>query len=188
MMMEDEKILDLFFERNEQGIQEAQSKYGHYLTTVSFNILKNHEDTEECLNDTWIRAWNAIPPERPRLLKAYLTKIIRNLSLNRIKEQNAKKRGGGEYDLALEEIAEFLPDSRGVEDEIEGILLKDTIEAFLLTLNKKQRVVFMQRYYFLESVLSIAEKNGMTESGVKTTLFRVRNRLKEYLEKEGISL
>ena len=186
--MEDEKIIALFRERDERAISEVMEKYGRYLTTVSYNILKNHEDTEECLNDTLIRAWNAIPPAEPVYLKAFLTKIIRNLSLNRLKDSQAKKRGGGEYDIALEEIQDFLPDEAEVEDKIDGILLRDMIETFLGELPKKQRIVFVQRYFFLDPVLTIAEKNGMTESGVKTTLFRIRKRLKDYLESEGVQV
>ncbi|MBR0086313.1 MAG: RNA polymerase sigma factor [Lachnospiraceae bacterium] len=186
--MEDERIINLFFDRNEQAISEVSTKYGHYLETVSFNILKNREDTEECVNDTWIRAWNAIPPQRPAYLKAFLTKIIRNLSINRLKESQAKKRGGTEYDVALEEIQDFIADESGVEETVDGILLKEMIERFLDTLPKRQRVIFVERYFFLDPVLIVAEKNGMSESAVKTTLFRIRNRLKTYLESEGVTL
>ena len=184
--MEDEKIIELFFSRDEMAIQAVNDKYGRYLSTVAHNILGNREDTEECLDDALIHAWNAIPPTRPVYLKAFLTKIVRNLSLNRVKESQAKKRGGGEYDIALEEVQEFLPDSHDLEDHIDGIVLKELIEHFLDGLPKKQRIVFVQRYFLMDPVLTIAEKNGMSESGVKTTLFRLRNRLKEYLEEEGI--
>lgn len=186
--MEDEKIIDLYFQRDETAISESDQKYGHYLKTVSYNVLRNIEDSEECVSDTWLHAWNAIPPTRPRLLKAWFAKVTRNLSLNRLQENNAKKRGGGETDTALSELEECLPDMKSVEDEIDGIVLSDMITAFLSELPKKHRVIFLQRYFYACEIKEIAKLNNVGESYVKTLLFRIRNKLKDALEKEGVTV
>ncbi len=186
--MEDEKIVSLYFERNEEAISESVTKYGNYCHTISYNVLRNLEDTEECVNDTWIHAWNAIPPTRPVSLKAFLGKIARNLSLNRLQENNAKKRGNGETNALLDELQEILSAPQTVEEEVEAKLLKEMIDSFLAGLSEKYRIVFMQRYWYFYSVEEIAKLNGYTVNNVKSLLFRTRNRLKDYLEKEGISL
>ena len=186
--MEDEKIIDLYFQRDETAIRESEQKYGHYLKTISYNVLRNTEDSEECVNDTWIHAWNSIPPTRPRILKAWFAKVTRNLSLNRLQESRAKKRGGGEADVALDELEECLPSMRSVEDQIDGIVLSDMITSFLAELPKKHRIIFLQRYFYACEIREIAELNHVGESYVKTLLFRIRNRLKEVLEKEGITV
>lgn len=188
MSLEDEKIIDLFFRRSEEAITASEAKYGRYLYTVSYNVLRSEEDAEECVNDGFLRAWNAIPPMRPDSLKAYLAKIVRNLSLNRLESENAKKRGGNETAAALEELEECIADRKDVESEVEGKFLTESINAFLGTLPEKYRIVFMQRYFYMYSVNVIAEKNGYSVSNVKSLLFRARNRLKEYLEKEGFVL
>ena len=186
--MEDERIIDLYFQRNEDAISESDRKYGHYLKTVSYNVLRNTEDSEECVSDTWLHAWNSIPPIRPRILKAWFAKITRNLSLNRLQESRALKRGGGETDAALDELVECIPDSHNVEDQIDGIVLSDMITEFLSGLPKKHRVIFLQRYFYACEIKEIAALNHVGESYVKTLLFRIRNRLKEALEKEGIAV
>ncbi len=186
--MEDEKIVALYFERNEDAIQESEVKYGKYCHTISYNVLRNVEDTEECVNDTWIHAWNAIPPTRPVSLKAFLGKIARNLSLNRLQENHAQKRGNGENYTALEELDEILSAPRTVEEEVEGKLLKETIDLFLEGLSEKYRIVFMQRYWYFYSIEEIARLNGYTVNNVKSLLFRTRKRLKDHLEKEGVTL
>lgn len=186
--MEDEKIVALYFERNEDAIQESEVKYGKYCHTISYNVLRNVEDTEECVNDVWIHAWNAIPPTRPVSLKAFLGKIARNLSLNRLQENHAQKRGNGENYTALEELDEILSAPRTVEEEVEGKLLKETIDLFLEGLSEKYRIVFMQRYWYFYSIEEIARLNGYTVNNVKSLLFRTRKRLKDHLEKEGVTL
>ena len=186
--MEDEKIVALYFERNEDAIQESEVKYGKYCHTISYNVLRNVEDTEECVNDTWIHAWNAIPPTRPVSLKAFLGKIARNLSLNRLQENHAQKRGNGENYTALEELDEILSAPRTVEEEVEGKLLKETIDLFLEGLSEKYRIVLMQRYWYFYSIEEIARLNGYTVNNVKSLLFRTRKRLKDHLEKEGVTL
>lgn len=186
--MEDEKIIALYFDRNEDAIRESDGKYGGYCRTVSFNILQNHEDSEECVNDTWVRAWNAIPPEIPRILRAYFARITRNLSINRIERDTAKKRGGNETMLALDELEECIPANRTVEEEVEADYLKELIDGFLKKLPSKQRVVFMKRYFYVLSVADIAKELSLSESNVKAILFRARNRLREYLSKEGVNI
>ena len=186
--MEDEKIIDLYFQRDEAAISESDRKYGHYLKTVSYNVLRNTEDSEECVSDTWLHAWNSIPPTRPRILKAWFAKVTRNLSLNRLQESRAQKRGGGETDVALDELEECLPSVESVEDQIDGIVLSDMITSFLTELPKKHRIIFLQRYFYACEIKEIAELNHVGESYVKTLLFRIRNRLKEALEKEGITV
>ena len=158
------------------------------MASISYNVLRNVEDTEECVNDTWIHAWNAIPPTRPVSLKAFLGKIARNLSLNRLQENHAQKRGNGENYTALEELDEILSAPRTVEEEVEGKLLKETIDLFLEGLSEKYRIVFMQRYWYFYSIEEIARLNGYTVNNVKSLLFRTRKRLKDHLEKEGVTL
>jgi len=186
--LEDLKIIDLYFERDEAAITETSVKYGAYCHTVSWNVLRDTEDAEECVNDTWLHTWNAIPPTRPNSLKAFVGRIARNLSLNRLKEKNAKKRGNGDNDLALEELDEFISAGATVEDEVEGKLLSEEINRFLSTLPKNMRIAFVQRYFYFSSVREIAEDCGFTENNVKSLLFRSRNRLKEHLEREGFVL
>jgi len=186
--MEDEMIIDLLFQRDEDGLREAGVKYGKYLKTVAFRILGNSEDTEECLNDTWVRTWNAIPPERPTYFRAFLAKIIRNLALNRLEEQSAKKRGSGETAVCLDELSEVIADPSSVESEMEGEALREAIDRFLLGLMQEQRNVFLQRYFYFYSIKELSQMYGWGESRLKTTLFRIRNSLKEYLLKEGFTV
>lgn len=186
--MEDEKIIELYFSRNETAITETSVKYGGYCHTVSYNVLRVEEDAEECVNDTWLHTWNAIPPTRPDSLKAFVGRIARNLSLNRLKEKNAQKRGAGESDAALEELDEFIASGTTVEDEVEGKLLKEEINRFLGSVPKNMRIVFVQRYFYFCSVKEISQNLGFTENNVKSLLFRARNKLKEHLEKEGFVL
>jgi len=186
--MEDERIIDLFFQRDEAGISEASLKYGKYLKTVAFRILGDHEDTEECVNDTWVRAWNSIPPTRPEILKAFLARITRNLALNRMEEKNAEKRGSGEGTVCLDELEEVVADRSSVEEEIEKQALIEAIEQYLGTLSSDQRNLFLQRYFHFYSIQDLARMYDWGESRVKTTLFRLRNGLKTYLRKEGFTV
>ncbi len=186
--MEDQEILALYRERSEAAIAETAAKYGSYCHTVAYNILHNEEDAGECLNDTWLRAWNAIPPKQPDCLGAFLARITRNLALNRYQKQHAGKRGQGQTELALEELKDclFLPDS--VEDRIEEQLLAQSVERFLRGLPKQRRTIFIRRYWYLYSVSQIAAQYGMSENKVALLLFRMRRQLKSHFEKEGIFL
>lgn len=186
--MEDERIVALYLERNEEAIALSSEKYGRYCHTIAYNILYSEEDTEECVSDTWLRAWGAIPPARPVNLKAFLGKITRNLALDRYDASKAQKRGGGEVNAAIEELAEFLPDQGFGSQGIEELELTEILNAFLGTLTPEKRRIFMRRYWYMDSVNEIAEFCGISESKVKTTLFRCRESLRKVLLKEGISI
>lgn len=184
--MDDDKIVDLYWERSEQAISESQKKYGRYCHYIAYNILYSNEDAEECVNDTYLRAWNTMPPKRPQLLSAFLGKITRNLALDRYSYNNAKKRVGETLTL-IEEFGECLP-SGNSDSIIDEIVLKDAINGFLESLTQKTRTVFMQRYWYLRKISDIANDFGMSESNVKVILHRTRLRFKKYLEKEGITI
>ena len=186
--MQDQEIISLYWNRNEDAIVQTQKKYGRYCHTIAWNILRNQEDSEECTNDTWMHAWNAIPPERPSILRAFLGKITRNLALNRYENSHAAKRGGGEVLLCLDELAECLADSsRGrTEDATDRMTLVNALNTFLQTLGTEERKMFVRRYWYMDSVREIAARYGFSESKVKMSLLRTRERLKKHLEKEGI--
>ncbi len=183
--MDDKRIVELFWERSETAIRETVKKYGKYLRYIAFRILEDEQDSEEIENDTYLRAWNVIPPQRPDPLKGFLGTICRNLALNRYDEKTAQKRG--EPALALEELSECLPDASG-EDMVESLVLRAALDSFLGSLDAKTRVIFMQRYFYVCSVREIAKRCGMKESAVTMLLFRTRQKLKEHLCKEGIDL
>lgn len=183
--MDDRQITALFFERSEKAVSEAQKKYSHYCRCISYNILHSDEDAEECVNDTFFRAWNAIPPNEPKHLGSFLGKITRNLSLDRYEKYNAEKRGRGQVSLVLDELQECL--SAGGESDIDdSIALQDALNSFLHSLPAETRKIFIRRYWYLSSIKEISRDFGIGESKVKMTLLRTRNSLKEFLEKEGI--
>ncbi len=186
--MQDDQIVDLYWSRDEQAITESQRSYGSYCHSIAFRILRDREDTDECVNDTWLRAWNAMPPSRPGRLALFLGTITRNLSLDRWKEKRAKKRGSGEMMLALDELAECVPDRHSTEDAVETAELERLLNEFLHTLPERDCNVFLRRYWYVEEYSSIAKRYGMKLSTVKTSLFRTRGRLRTFLEKEGIIL
>ena len=184
--MEDQHIVELFFKRDEQALMITQQKYGKLCYNIAMNILGNPEDTEECVNDTYLQTWNAIPPERPTLLGAYLCRITRNLAINRYRADRREKRGSGEAAMALDELSECVADgSAPMADEL---TLRDALNTFLRTLPDLNRHVFVRRYWYVCSIADIAEEFGMTESRVKMILHRTRNRLREHLTKEGIQV
>ena len=185
--MEDTKIIDLYFERNEAAITETDQKYGTYCRSIAWNILQNHEDSEECVSDTWLRAWNAMPPQRPRVLRQFLAKITRNLSLDRFRAGHAQKRGSGEVPLALEELKECVGSGDPATDA-ERKLLEELIGQFLQQLSQRDRGVFLRRYFYIESHKDIAARYGMKETNVRLCLSRTRQRLREYLRKEDYPL
>ena len=185
--MEDSKIIELFWERSENAISEADAKYGKYCYAIAYNILYSEPDSEECVNDTYLRAWNAIPPERPLHLRAFLGRITRNLALNRYAVLHAKKRGNG-TELALEELAEVLADPDSEIDRAETDALREALNRFLGSLPRDTRIMFVRRYFYLLSITEIADGLGASENRVKVTLHRTREKLRSYLEKEGIVL
>jgi RNA polymerase sigma-70 factor (ECF subfamily) len=184
--MEDSMILDMFFGREESAIDETRRKYGKRLFRTSKNILHSNEDAEECVNDTLLKAWEVIPPTRPAILGAFLVKIVRNLSINKWEAKSAAKRGGGETNLVLSELEECISSPRGPEQEHEAAQITEAINAFLNGIDKTARVAFVLRYFHGESIRAISEHFKMSESKIKSILFRTRKKLKTHLEKEGI--
>ncbi len=178
--MNDEKIIELFFERSEQAIQELDKKYGKVFHSIAYNILNNRQDSEECVNDAYWGTWNAIPPASPKPLLTFVCKIVRNLSLKRYEKNTAAKRNS-RYDVAIEELENCLISNTTVEDEIEFNELTEIIENFLDTLSKENRVIFVRRYWFAEQYSDIAKRVGLTEKNVSVRLARIRKELKEYL-------
>lgn len=183
--MEDQQIIALFWMRSETAVSETQAKYGRYCHYIAYNILRNTEDAEECVNDALMKAWNAIPPGKPGRFAAFLGKITRNLALDRYEKQNAKKRGFGQAPLLLEELEECLSHTNGDSNLTDSIALRDALTTFLWSLPAETRKIFMRRYWYMNTIKEIASDFGIRESKVKMTLFRTRNRLKEFLEKEG---
>ena len=181
--MTDEKIIKLYFDRNEIAISVTRDKYGKYLYQTAYNILHIKEDSEESVNETYLGAWNTIPPKKPNVLKAYLCKLTRNISLKRFRDNSALKRGGTQTDLALSELDEILASSESMDDKIEREELLSFIKQFILELKSEQRQMFLARYFHLYSVKDIAHKLGYTESKVKVTLKRARDKLCEELKK-----
>jgi RNA polymerase sigma-70 factor (ECF subfamily) len=186
--LDDGKIIGLFFDRDESAIEEVRNKYGKRLFRTAINILNNKEDAEECVSDTLLKAWESIPPSRPQILGAYLAKITRNRSLNIWEARKAAKRGGGEVTQLLGELEETVPSIHSTEGEYEKSLATAAINAFLTKADKTARVAFVLRYFHGESIADIATRFGMGESKIKSILFRLRKKLRVYLEKEGITL
>mgnify|MGYP000280878860 CR=1 FL=1 len=178
--MDDIKIIDLFFARSELAIEALDGKYGAICHNLSRSILKDQQDAEECVNDAYLGAWNAIPPVRPNPLLSYIVKIVRNISLKIYWRKEAAKRSG-HYTIALEEIEGYIADQKTVEDEIEARELARIIEAFLDTLTVKERVIFMRRYWFSDSYKDIAEFMGLSEKNISVRLTRIREKMKQYL-------
>lgn len=178
--MEDEKIVELFFKRSEQAIAEVDIKYGKVCHRLSLNILNSRRDAEECVNDAYLGAWNAIPPAKPNPLQAYICKIVRNISLKVYYRKEAAKRNSI-YDVAIQELEAYLSAPSTVETEIEARELARIIENFLDTLTVDNRVIFMRRYWFSDSYKDIAERVGLTEKNVSVRLTRIRQKMKQYL-------
>lgn len=186
--MKDTEILDLYWKRDEHAIAETQKSYGNYCYSIAYHILRAKEDSEECVNDTWLRAWNAIPPSRPQRLSLFLGTITRNLSFDRWKYKNTLKRGSGEMEVTLDELAECVPAMGGTEDAVEEAELRRSLNVFLGTLKERERNVFLRRYWYAEEYQEIADRYALKLNTVKTILFRVRGKLKIYLEQEGVVL
>ena len=179
-MIDDEKIIELFFERSEQAIRELDIKYGKICHNLSYNIVNSRQDAEECVNDAYLGAWNAIPPVKPDPLLTYICKIVRNISLNLYHRKEAAKRSS-HYTIAMEEIEACIAATNAVEAEIEAVELAHIIEGFLDTLTVENRVLFMRRYWFSDSCRDIAGFMGLTEKNVSVRLTRIREKLRQYL-------
>ena len=183
--MTDTEIINLFFERSEQAITELAKKHGSAVARVARNILGNEQDTEECVNDTYLGAWNAIPPHKPSPLRTFVCKIARNLATMKYHSNTAEKRNS-QYDLALEELKECLSDTGSVEEAYEAKELKEAINSFMATLNYSDRFIFVRRYWYSDPVKDIAKMADSTTNSVTVRLFRIREKLRLYLEKEGL--
>ena len=189
MKMDDENIVELFWQRSEKALSKTRIKYARYCYAIAFRILHNSEDAEECVNDTLLRVWDAIPPARPNMLRIFLGKITRNLSLNYSDKMNAQKRGGGVAELLLSELEECVPSGNSSpEDLLDEQYALDVINRFLQETSASKRKVFVRRYWYGSSIKEIGEDFGFSESKVSTILFRLRRDLKNTLEKEGVSL
>ena len=184
--MEDKQIVDLFWERSESAIQETEKKYGRYCYYIAYQILQSDEDAKEVVNDTYLKAWQTIPPKRPEALKPYVGMISRHLAFDIYEAQHTQKRG--QIPLVLDELAECLPGADDAWDVVSGIALRDSLNAFLRGLPLKTRNIFLRRYWYASSLVDIADEYAMKESTVGMILLRTRKKLKSYLEKEGFYL
>ena len=185
--MEDEAIIGLYNDRDEAAISETDKKYGGYCRTVSYNILQSRPDTEECVNDAYLHTWNAIPPEKPRSLKAFVGRVTRNLSLNRLAEKKTAKRGGGRYAAVYDELDASLSHA-ACPDGLGELELRDLLDRFLADLPEDRRDLFIGRYWYFQSIAEIAAQTGFTQSKVKMQLKAARDALREYLQKEGVTV
>ena len=186
--MEDRKIVELYLDRSEEAIYETDVKYGHYCRSIAYNILGNDEDSEECVNDAYMRTWGSIPPNEPTSLSSYIGKITRNLALDKLRTRKSEKRGGGEVALALDELAECISGDDEMARREDSAEITDAINSFLRELNPVERGVFMRRYWMMEPIADIAERYGISQSKATTMLYRLRNKLKKHFMKEGVAL
>ena len=183
---EDQKIIDLYWNRSENAIAETAAKYGRYCNSIAYGILRSLEDAQECVSDAYLTAWNAIPPHRPADLGTYLGKITRNLAIDRLRARNRDKRGGGEVPLALEELEEVVAGSDSPENEAIRKELAASLNRFLGELTAEERYVFVRRYWYLDPLDDIAKNTGFSGSKVASMLYRLRGRLKKQLIKEEL--
>ncbi len=185
--MQDFEIVDLYWARNESAISETNIKYGSYCRKIAMNIVSDDKDSEECVNDTYLSAWNSMPEERPDRLAPYLASITRNHAITLYRKTHSQKRGASQTSLALDELID-VAGTESTEDKVELSLLTGHINSFLSNLPKDQRIVFVRRYFYVDSLADIAAALSMSESGVKSLLFRLRQKLKTYLIQEGYEL
>ena len=183
--MDDEKIINLYWQRDEKAISVTKEKYGKFCYTIAYRILHNHEDAEECENDTYLDAWNSIPPQKPSVLSAFLGTITRRKSIDKWRKKNADKRGGGEYEISIYELENSIPDEKTFDEQLEVEELAKIISLFLRGLSPIERNVFVRRYWYFDSIKEICERYDFGQSKVKTMLLRTRQKLIFYLETEG---
>ena len=186
--MDDNSIIDMFFARDERAITFSQEKFGKGCQKIAYNILQNRQDAEEVVSDVWLAAWNAIPPERPCFLYAFLAKITRNLSIKKFRSRTALKRGKNTCDICLSELSECIPATSSVEKEVDTKEIASIIDRFLRTLVPTERIVFIRRYWYMDSIDTIARTFGFGQSKVKMMLLRTRKKLLNELIKEGVYL
>lgn len=178
----------MFWNREERAIEVTAQLYGGYCTRIAFNITRNEEDAEECVNDSYLKVWNSIPTDRPEFFKPYIGRITRNTAISRYRQMHAKKRGSGETDLVFEELAECIPGGKDTEKELEDKEIAALISSFLRSEKEEARLLFVRRYWYSESITQLSSDFGFSESKVKSSLFRTRSALKKFLKKEGISI
>jgi len=184
--MDDKQIIDLYWRRSENAIAETENKYGRYCRSIAYNILNSVSDSEECVNDAYLKVWSAIPPQRPEKLSVFLGRIVRNLALDRCKYNTREKRGSGQMPLVIDELAECVSDN--TRNVIDDMVIVDCMNSFLDSLPEMTRIIFMRRYWYFSSIREIAKDYSISESNVKTTLLRARRKLQQFLEKEGVEL
>ena len=184
--MDDRELVERYWRRDEDAIADTEAKFGAYCRAIARGVLGNDADAEECCNDVWAAAWNAMPPQRPNDLRAFLARIARNLALKRLRALTAEKRGGGETALALEELEEIIPAGTTLDEEIEARELARKLDEFLGTLGVTERRVFLCRYWYFDSVRDVAKRFGMGESRVKMMCKRTRDKLRLFLRKEDL--
>lgn len=186
--MEDERLIQLFWNRSETAIQETSNKYGSYLHRISMNIVQSAEDASECVNDTYFKVWNSIPPQWPQRFKSWIGRIVRNISLDCYKREHAAKRGGHGTDILLSELEQCIPCQNWKKEQSSDEMIVEIINQFLQEQKKENRMIFIRRYWYGDSIKEIAGKLNMKESKVKTSLYRSRNKLRSCLEKGGVWL
>lgn len=186
--MEDKEIIDLYLDRDETAISATARKYGNYCYSVAYNILYNKEDAEESVNDTYLGAWNSIPPHEPEVLSSFLGKITRYVSLKRCRDKQAQKRGGGDFSLVYEELADCIPANHDIDATLEAKEIATHINTFLSALPATERHIFVCRYWYFDSIASISRQFGFRETKVKSLLFRTRTKLRDKLKKEGVMI
>lgn len=184
--MDDSQILDLYFSRSEAAIQETAQKYGGYCYKIAYGILANREDSEESVNDTYLSAWNSIPPRKPAKFSTFLGKLTRNISIDRWRKASAKKRGNGEVDIALDELGECVSGQQSVEDAVMQKEVVACLNRFLVSLSEDERSVFLCRYWYVNSLDEIADKTGFSVGKIKSILHRTRSKLSSQLDKEEL--
>lgn len=183
--MDDSAIVSLYWQRDESAITETAVKYGKYCFSIAYGVLGNVSDAEESVNDTYLDAWNAMPPSRPAVLSTFLGKITRRIAIDRWRKHNAEKRGGGQMDAILDELAECVSSGENVEQTVEQQMITDHINAFVRTLPDAEQRIFLCRYFYMDSIKDIAKRFGFSKSKVKSMTLRIRRKLRAFLEKEG---
>ena len=186
--MDDNDIIELFFARDEGAVRAAAQRYGGYCAAIAQNILEDRGAAEECVNDTWLKCWQTIPPQRPRSLKSFAGRIARNLALSARREAQAQKRGGGQAPLALEELSEVVSGGETPEGALDRQAFREALDGFLDALPEQHRNLFLRRYWYLDSVEALAKRFAMSKTQVTTTLHRLRGKLRAHLQQEGFEL
>ncbi len=186
--MKDEMIVEMYWRRDERAIEESDKKYGQPLFRLAYNILSDAEDSKECLNDTYLRAWSSIPPNRPHVLYPYLSKLVRQTSIDLFRRKSRKKRVTSQYTQSLSELEECVSKGDELQENFDEKILIEMINRWLKTLTPEARIIFLRRYYFMDSIKELSMYCGLSESKIKSRLFRLRGSLKKYLEREGYYL